>query len=329
MSRSITALALLWLLLGGSASAEPYPYTATIASLNVTARSGPSFGAYPTERLSKRSQVEVLQAGAAGWVGIRPPSEAFDWLPASAVKLSADRKEGEVSVDSAPAYIGSNVRKVEKHVAQHDLKRGDSVRVLAEKTTRRSDGTSDTWLKIAPPAAEVRWVQVKQLSTQSPEQLASAETADRLAREERYRRENAANPPGLLANVLAGRDIADARRDDEVEVERAQYLRRGRPPLLSRKPRNATTRSKDEPAPSVEIDNGQPSDALGSEAATETSPRSTDDKPAERTPRPRISLDPKTLPKLDRPLLDRPATIARPPATSGSQARPIDAEEFN
>lgn len=328
-------------LLSSLGAAETFPYTATVSSLNVTARSGASFGTYPTERLAKHARVEVRKAGASGWVAIRPPKDAFDWLPALAVKLSEDRKQGEIIVDSAPAYIGSTVRKIDKHVSQTDLKKGDTVFILSEKAVQQGNGKSAIWLKIAPPANEVRWVPTKHLSTHSPEQLAIDETEERLAREDRYRRENALDPPGLLANVLQGRDMAEARRDEA--VERAQFLRRGKTPL-TRRPREGAARPADEAVSSIEIDNGQPSaaigtDAVGSEAVADASPRSSSGSQGKSASPPRISLDPKSLPHQDRPLTARdlgresvgtkPLTIpTQPPVNSGTQVRPIDSEEF-
>jgi hypothetical protein len=313
-------------LLCGSAAAETFPYKATVTSLNVTARSGASFGTYPTERLAKHSRVEVLQEGASGWVAIAPPKDAFDWLPAAAVKL-ADDQTGEVIVASAAAYIGSNVRKIEKHVSQSDLKRGDKVRVLAIK---------GSWLKIAPPKGEVRWVQEKHLSTDSPEQLTAAETEERLAREDRYRRENAENPPGLLADLLQGRDIAEAKRDES--IERAQFLRRSRPPLLSRRPRESTP-AKDPSPSSIEIENGKPSEVVGTDANSEASPRLGNPNPS-----PRISLEPEETPKKERvepenkltkdtpkpesAERDEPAIPKRPTVTASTQTPPIDSQEF-
>ena len=57
--------------------AEEFPYTATVSQNNVTARSGPTFGAYSTESLPRGTQVEVHQTGANGWLAIRPPENAF------------------------------------------------------------------------------------------------------------------------------------------------------------------------------------------------------------------------------------------------------------
>lgn len=313
-------------LLCGTATAETFPYKATVTSLNVTARSGASFGTYPTERLAKHSQVEVRQAGPSGWLGIAPPKDAFDWLPASSVKPSEDRKTGEVIVATAPSYIGSTVRKIEKHVSQTDLKKGDSVRILGEK---------GSWLEIAPPGSEVRWVQAKHLSTQAPDQLAAAETEERLAREDRYRRENALDPPGLLANVLGGRDIAESRRDES--IERAQFLRRGKPPLLSRRPRDgAAPRTSEEATSSIAIEKGKPSEVVGTDAEAKASPRISAPIVKPDLP-PRVSLDPERATKPSSPPLRQnvsadtpsdPVVPEQPPVTSGTRTPPIDSEEF-
>jgi hypothetical protein len=346
--RGSLATCCLWLLCAATALAETYPHPATVTALNVTSRSGPTYGSYPTERLAKHSQVEVLKEGPSGWVAIRPPRGAFDWLPATAVKLAPDRKSGEIVSDSIPAYLGSNVRKVDKHVAHVNLKQGDSIRILAEKSIQNSDGKPTVWLKIAPPADDFRWVQAKHLSSQSPNQLAAAETAERLAREDRYRRENAADPPGLLPSVMTGdaRAIADGRSDSE--VEKAQFLRRGRAPLLSRK-RDQPKKSENEGVGSIEIEKGTPTETLESDDEETESPRvvgtdapSADNRTEPGPARPRVSLDPKGLaPRLSEriPRRDSQPPAARetpretpPPAKpaveAGTQIRSIDSEEF-
>ena len=81
--------------------AGEFPYTATVSQKNVTARSGPTFNAYPTEQLPRGSQVEVYQDGANGWLAIRPPAEAFDWIPAPAIEKTAEKEVGKV-VDEFP-----------------------------------------------------------------------------------------------------------------------------------------------------------------------------------------------------------------------------------
>lgn len=354
----LAACGLCWLAACGLATAETFPYTATVSSLNVVARSGPTYATYSTERLAKLVQVEVCQAGPAGWVAIRPPRDAFDWLPAAAVKVASDRKSGEILADDTPVYIGSNIKKVEQHASGTKLKQGDRVQILAEKSVAKEGGAADVWFKIAPPSNEYRWVQLKNISTKLPGQLSADEAAERLAREDRYRRENVANPPGLLGKIRQGegRDIAEAARDSE--VARAQFLRRGKAPKIAgRKPlgakaKSAELKSAEDAIGSVDIDNGTPSETLETEESTAESPRSTDVKaiPAEAPatlPRSRISLDPKGLRPFARqdkptgsglPIRARdtarelpkaePPAARQPPVNTGTQVRPIDAEEF-
>ena len=261
---------------------EAFPYTATVTAMNVTARSGPSYGDYPTEKLAKLARVEVHRE-EVGWAAIRPPQEAFDWLPASAVKREGDAKVAEVVGDDIEAHIGSNIKRVEKHATQVTLKAGETVQILAEKQVQRGEGELETWLKIAPPAGEFRWVQAKHLTRKSPEQLESEAAQEVAAREERYRQENAASPPGLLSNtLLASRAIGSGLKKVESEatepddsrlaptrsgvaeprdaVSTAQFLRRGTKPLLRKA--NPTSPPASESAPSIEIEMGTAGETL-------------------------------------------------------------------
>jgi len=205
------------------------------------------------------------------------------------------------------------------------------VQILAEKPVKRSDGSTQVWLKIAPPPGEFRWVQAKHLSTKSPEQLAGEETAERLAREDRYRRENAENPPGLLARIMQDdRGSASGGRDNDVEP--AQFLGRGKAPLLSRNPRG-TKPMADDSIEGLRIEKGTPSETL----EDETKPESDDDANAPSPRRPRVSLDPQNLTKSESLPSKGTSSEKRGSATSGparqagsasSQQLPIDSAEF-
>jgi hypothetical protein len=300
--RTFAAVVVAAWLLVGSSWADEFPYPATVAKTNATARSGPTYGTYPTERLPRYSQVEVHQAGTNGWVAIRPPAGAFDWIPASAVRR-INPQLGEAIGGETPAWIGSNVKKVDKHLSQVKLKPGERVQILGEKQVARADGTQETWLKIAPPAGEFRWVQEKYLSAKPAEELKQEETAERLAREERWRRENAADPPGLLAKIpsspATGRapslasmgnprtpaavDVVEsATTDDSLQrdedVQPAQFFARGRGGLLARR-RAAAAAAQGEDAgdetgepgeldmEGLHIENGEPSEEASRDAA--------------------------------------------------------------
>jgi hypothetical protein len=313
--------------------ANEFPYTATVSTSAVLARSGPTYGAYPTERLAKFSQVEVHEEGANGWVAIRPLPGAFDWLPASAVNRLGSNL-GQVTEEATP-WIGSTVKKVDKHVSQVTLKPGERVQILGEKQVSRDDGTSETWLKIAPPAGEFRWVQSKFLSSKSPELLEQEETAERLAREERWRRESAAEGAGLLARIGRGEeprlaaapspertDRAAANAPDDSQIEQAQFFNRNRRPLLARRADARAARSQDdeEELEPLVIDRGEPSDSPEAESSDKTrSPRSRSVDIAREQPGERPSLDPRGA-ATDAASATPPPSVKRNP--------PIDAEHF-
>jgi hypothetical protein len=320
MTRQLVLLTTIFGSLAAPGFAETFPYTATVATSNATARSGPSYGHYATERLPKYSQVTVHQAGPAGWVAIRPLPEAFDWLPASSVKRTPGSAAGEIVALDTPCWIGSNVKKVEKHESQLKLRKGDKVHVLAEI------GDGQAWLKIAPPAGEFRWVQEKHLSRKSPEQLKHDDEAERVAREDRYRQQNAVDPPGPLARALHTEPVQQAGGSAVGSgVEQAQLLRRGRAPIL--RPRENGRRDvvnkpgDDAELPKLDIEVGAP--------AQEAKPADT--KPPAATPektflveRDGASLDPKPSPALP---------VATPRAEPMPEVRvpdptPIDSAEF-
>lgn len=187
---------------GFDVSAAEFPYQATVSQNNVVARSGPSYGVYPTERLPKGSQVEVHRDGDNGWVAIRPLPNAFDWVPASSVKLTSKPQVAQVIVET-PAVIGSNVKRAEKHTSQVTLKVGEAVKIVGEKEVAGESGAKEKWYKIAPPAGEFRWVQKKFLSDLSPEEFAAEEAR---AKAEREAQLHEAGAPGLLAKLFEGND---------------------------------------------------------------------------------------------------------------------------
>jgi hypothetical protein len=136
--------------------------------------------------------------------------------------------------------------------------------------------------------------------------------------------------------VLQDRDIAEARRDES--IERAQFLRRGKPPLLSRRPRASSTPKVDEPASSIEIETGKPSEVVGTDAEGEASPRSAAPMAKPSLP-PQVSLDPKELPEPKRSQPAEDASVETPPASpavapqqpdlaASTRTPPIDSAEF-
>jgi hypothetical protein len=183
-----------------NATGDEFPYSATVAHHNVTARSAPTYNSYATERLPKGTVVEVHQSIADGWVAIRPPEEAFDWIPAHAVEREADDPELGSVKEEFPAFIGSNIKKVENHLSQVSLKSGETVQIIAERNVPNGE-TEEKWYKIAPPAGEFRWVQAKFLTRQSPADLQTQEAEELAERETQYQEQNRVDPPGILAKL--------------------------------------------------------------------------------------------------------------------------------
>jgi hypothetical protein len=182
---------------------DEFPWSGTVVENNVTARSGPTYGSYPTERLPRGTVVEVHRAVADGWLAIRPPEEAFDWVPEHAVQRDAEDPSLATVTEEFPVFIGSNVKRVEQHLSQVTLVAGDVVAILGEKGT--DSAAAGRWYKIKPPAGEFRWVQAKFLRRQSPEDLKRADDQRLAEREARYRDENEQAREDLESEKIAER----------------------------------------------------------------------------------------------------------------------------
>jgi SH3-like domain-containing protein len=208
-----------------------FPYSATVAHNNVTARCAPTYNSYSTELLPKGTPVEVHQGVSDGWVAIRPLETAFDWVPAHVVERSAEEPDLGSMKEEFPAFIGSNVKRIDNHLSQVTLKIGETVQILAEKEVANGE-SEEKWYKIAPPAGEFRWVQVKFLSRQAPEELAEAEEEKLAEKEARYREQNEAEPSGLLGQwkQKTSRERSAASASTIEEIEQRLEARRSREP---------------------------------------------------------------------------------------------------
>ena len=118
-------------------------------------RSGPSEDAYPTGSVGKNRYVEVYFRDADGWCAIRPPQGSFSWINAKFVRRENDSTGRVVASNgkAVPARVGGATVE-ESAIVQVGLKNGRQVKILEE--TQLSDGS--TWLKIAPPSGEFRWL---------------------------------------------------------------------------------------------------------------------------------------------------------------------------
>ena len=174
------------------AVAEQYPYTAYVAVDEVNVVSGPSTRNYATHRLFAGDEVQVYRREATGWLAIRPPEGSCSWIVADAVEETNDQGIYRVLV-AVPAYIHSIDAGVQNHDYQVKLRPGELVEVLGEKTLKTAQG-SETWLKIAPPAGEFRYIHLNQVSKSPPREqdLAAKERTQPKSQPREYREVQAA-----------------------------------------------------------------------------------------------------------------------------------------
>jgi hypothetical protein len=147
-----------------------FPYSAFIAVEGAEVVSGPGHRYYATDRLARGTQIEVYAEEASGWLAIRPPEGSFSWVPGERIeRLAEDEAIGRVT-EPTPAWVGTAAEKVKEHRELVTLKADEMVRILGEKQVAVGD-EPQVWLKIAPPAGEFRWVHLRDVSRQEPEEI--------------------------------------------------------------------------------------------------------------------------------------------------------------
>lgn len=117
----------------------------------------PDDGAFSTERMAKGRQVTVRREGPDGWLTISPPDGAFSLVEENALEDLGDGRARIIFrlASVRPGREGARIPGP-PHVT---LKQGAIVRLLDRRPlVVRQDGTSRTWIAIAPPASEVRFL---------------------------------------------------------------------------------------------------------------------------------------------------------------------------
>ncbi|QDU31037.1 hypothetical protein ETAA8_61900 [Anatilimnocola aggregata] len=155
-----------------AAAAEDYPYTAYVSVPQTNVHSGPSRNFYPTDELFEGDQVEVYRREGSSWLGIRPPTGSFSWVPADTVEETDDEGIHRVLIETQ-SWIGTLFPSVREHKYQVKLRPGELIEVIGQKTVQSTEG-NETWLKIAPPAGEFRWIHVSQVSRTPPREAEPA-----------------------------------------------------------------------------------------------------------------------------------------------------------
>jgi hypothetical protein len=170
------------------AAAGEFPFVGYLAGDSVELTAGPGRRYYVTDRLPRGTKVEVYREDDAGWLAVRPTDDCFSWIPAAGVEQLGD---GVARVnEETPVWIGTRVEHVEKHHSQISLKAGELVQVLDQKSVAGEEGKA-TWLKIAPPAGEFRYVHARDVSRQ---EVPAAEPASEMVVDEHSEEFPAADP---------------------------------------------------------------------------------------------------------------------------------------
>lgn len=164
----------------------PLPLEVSVAADVTYLRAGPGDDFYPTERLVQGTHVEVWAVDPGGWCAVRPVEGSFSWVRASDVDETLDERRGDGVVrpgagpaprigvivsDGAVARVGSQLNDL-RHVAQVRLEAGERVQILEEV---RIDGGrhAGLWLRVAPPAGEFRWADLRALESSPRLRLAA------------------------------------------------------------------------------------------------------------------------------------------------------------
>jgi hypothetical protein len=157
--------AALTLVLVGSAIAPAqnpgdFPYVAYVLEPDTYIRSGPAREHYPTGQLPAGFAVEVYRHDPGGWCAIRPPEGSFSLVPVHQLRI-IDQRTAEVAADGVVARVGSALGS-QRNSVQVLLERGEAVQLLEPVAA------GATWVRIAPPAGEFRWIAARRLSRVPP-----------------------------------------------------------------------------------------------------------------------------------------------------------------
>ena len=144
----------------GSGQNQVVFFSIPVAVDSAVVRSGPSADAYPTGTVAKNRYVEAYFRSDDGWCAIRPPQGSFSWVNAKFVRREGDSTGRIVASGgkAVPSRVGGATVE-ESALVQGGLKNGTTLKILDE--TRLADGS--TWLKIAPPSGEFRWIRSNDL----------------------------------------------------------------------------------------------------------------------------------------------------------------------
>lgn len=144
------------------------PYVVFVAHEGAYTRCGPAGDYYRTDPLRLGQELEVYLETDDGWLGVRPPTGSFSWVPAEQVEAEVDETAGVVIREDAVAWIGTHLGRARKYQWQVQLAVGEPVTILG-KAQRNAGSGPQMWYRIAPPSGEFRWVHRSQIAETSEE----------------------------------------------------------------------------------------------------------------------------------------------------------------
>ena len=152
------------------------PYSIFVGEADSYVRSGPSADYYRTDPLTHGQQLEVYAETDNGWLGVRPPSNSFSWIPLDAVDLDGSGEVGTVLEDRTVAWVGTHLGRARDWGWQVQLAQGEAVTIVGRSEREGPDGPM-TWLRIVPPSGEFRFIHKSQTVRTSEELVQSIAAA--------------------------------------------------------------------------------------------------------------------------------------------------------
>ena len=192
------------ILAANSFAADESPYEAVVLDQGAEVRAGPGQRFYVTQELEPGTRVEVYRREAGAWLAIRPPEGSFSWIPQADLEMTEEPGIAEITSEEAKSWLGSRAERIKEHKSHVTLARGERVEVLGKKQVEGADGTTQLWLKIAPPAGEFRWVQSRQVRKAKKSELAAKDAVqpvERKAQEDTEAPKKAAEPVAVQPRI--------------------------------------------------------------------------------------------------------------------------------
>ena len=157
------------------------PRVASVVADAVDVMDEPDDGAFSTGRLARGRRVTIRRDGPTGWVTIEPPDGSFSFVEESDLEDLGDGRARVLSRFAAvrPGRDGARL----PGPPTITLRQGTIVRVLDRRPlVVRRRGSEETWVAIAPPPQEARFIRDDAIEEGPP--ISDEETAprrDRLA----------------------------------------------------------------------------------------------------------------------------------------------------